>query len=141
MILHPSINIGFAVSVGEELLVPVVKNAERKDIREIDKEVRWLAAKARNGKLDQGDCSDGTFTITNLGMYPVQEFSAIINYPQAAILAFGRIQKTLLIDDAGTMVVHDTLMTTGSFDHRIINGAHAAEFLDTFKTALEKELR
>ncbi len=140
IVFHPAVNIGFAVSSGKELFAPVVKDADQKDIREIDREVQWLAAKARNGKLDAADRLNGTFTITNLGMYPVEEFSAIINYPQAAILACGRIQKRLLIDDAGMMTVHDSFNIIGSFDHRIVNGAYGAQFLARLKTTLEKEL-
>jgi pyruvate dehydrogenase E2 component (dihydrolipoamide acetyltransferase) len=140
-VIHPHVSIGFAVAVGDELMVPVVKNADRKEIKEIDAEVRWLSAKAKSGKLEADDSYGGTFTISNLGMYPVQEFTAIINYPQSAILAFGKLQKALLVDDNYTMKIINTIVVTGSFDHRIINGAQAAQFLSHFKESLEKELK
>ncbi len=140
IVSHRDINIGFAVAVGTDLVVPVVRNADQKGIREIDHEVGWLTAKARNRKLDPEDQAGGTFTITNLGMYPVQDFSAIINPHQVSILAFGRIHKSLQVDSANTMKVISALTVTGSFDHRAINGAQAAEFLAAFKAVIEREL-
>jgi len=99
IILRKKINIGFAVAQGEELFVPVIKNADAKSIFEIDKEIKSLIAKTRSGRFDEGDLSEGTFTISNLGMYDADEFSAIINPPQAGILAVGKIKKTLHVDE------------------------------------------
>lgn len=138
LILFDRINVGFAVSRGEELFVPVVRDADSKSIEEIDREVKWLIAKIQNDRIDQADISGGTFTVTNLGPYQVDEFYAIINPPQAGIIAVGRMRKTLFIDDSGAMSIKTVSTVTGSFDHRIVNGATAAAFLDHFKKIIEE---
>jgi pyruvate dehydrogenase E2 component (dihydrolipoamide acetyltransferase) len=138
LILFDRVNVGFAVSRGEELYVPVVRDADSKSIEEIDREVKWLIAKIQNNRIEQADISGGTFTVTNLGPYQVDEFYAIINPPQAGILAVGRMRKTLFIDDSGAMSIKTACTVTGSFDHRIVNGAAAAAFLDHFKKIIEE---
>ncbi len=131
------IHIGFAVESGPQLFVPVVRNADRKVVEEIDSEVKRLAAKAKSGKLVPHDVRSGTFTVTNLGIYPIDEFYAIINYPQLGILAMGTIGKTIFIDDDDTMRIRSVFTVTGSFDHRCVNGALGAKFLQTFKQIME----
>jgi pyruvate dehydrogenase E2 component (dihydrolipoamide acetyltransferase) len=138
LILNNGFHIGFAVARGDELHVPVVKDAHSKGVEEIDKEVKWLIAKVQNGKLEQNDLSGGSFTITNLGTYPVDEFSAIINPPQSGILAVGRMKKTLMIAPDNSMNIQTVCTVTGSFDHRIVNGAQGAAFLEKFKEIVEE---
>lgn len=137
LILFERVNIGFAVSRGDELYVPVLRDADSKSIEGIDREVKWLMAKVRNERLEPADITGGTFTITNLGIYKVDEFLAIINPTQSGILAVGRMKKTLFIDDAAAMSIRNACTVTGSFDHRIVNGAQGAAFLEEFKKIVE----
>lgn len=137
--IYNTVNIGFAVAVGTELYVPVVRDADKKHIMEIDAEVRWLTAKARNGRLEPGDIANGTFTVSNLGTYPVDEFSAVISPGQAGIIAVGKSEKRIVIDKDNTMRIVEAANITGSFDHRIVNGATAAEFMERVKNILEEE--
>ena len=136
---NSQINVGFAVASEDELYVPVIKEANSKNLYKIDEEVKWLVSKAQNKKLEPEDISGGTFTISNLGIYPIDEFYGIINYPQAVLLATGRIKKTLSITDDNNMTVRNVFSITGSFDHRIANGALAASFLTEMKKLLEEE--
>ena len=102
--------------------------------------MRELTEKVRNGGAGKRDFTDGTFTITNLGMFPVEEFSAIINPPQTAILAFARTKRILEVDEDNSMRMKRVCTVTGSFDHRIINGAQGAAFMGRLKEIIEKEL-
>jgi pyruvate dehydrogenase E2 component (dihydrolipoamide acetyltransferase) len=138
VILFDGINIGFAVTAGDELYVPVVKDADKKSVQDIDREVKTLVAKAQDHGLESRDVSGCSFTITNLGVYQVDEFGAIINPPQAGILAFGRMKKTLHIDEDDAMHIKRVCTVTGSFDHRFINGAQGAAFLEKFKKIIEE---
>jgi pyruvate dehydrogenase E2 component (dihydrolipoamide acetyltransferase) len=140
ILASPQANIGVAVAVGEELHVPVIRQAESKDIQEIDRELASLAAKAQAGRLELADLAGGTFTLTNLGMYPVEEFAAVLNAPQLAILAAGRIRKELAVAEDESLRVRAVLTLTGSFDHRAVNGAQGAAFLAEIKRILEEEL-
>jgi pyruvate dehydrogenase E2 component (dihydrolipoamide acetyltransferase) len=140
IVLRKKINIGFAVAQGEELFVPVIKNADAKSIFEIDKEIKSLVTKTRSGLFDEGDLSEGTFTISNLGMYDVEEFSAIINPPQAGILAIGKIKKTLHVDELEKIDIRNEFTVTGSFDHRIVDGKSGAQFLHEFKKTIEEKI-
>jgi pyruvate dehydrogenase E2 component (dihydrolipoamide acetyltransferase) len=140
IVLWKKINIGFAVSKEEELFVPVIKNADAKSIFEIDQEVKSLVAKTLSGKFDEGDLSEGTFTISNLGMYDTDEFCAIINPPQAGILAVGKIKKTLHVDEFEKIGIRNEFTVTGSFDHRIVNGKSGAQFLQEFKKTIEEKI-
>lgn len=140
LLLNQEINLGLAVSAGEDLYVPVVHNAGEKRIPEIDRELEWLIAKVQNGRVEPEDLSGGTFTVSNLGMFPVDEFTAIINPPQVAILAFGRIRKEIVVDKNGSMNIGSTCVVTGSFDHRVVNGARGAAFLAEIESIMEKEL-
>jgi pyruvate dehydrogenase E2 component (dihydrolipoamide acetyltransferase) len=140
VIISDNINVCFAVAVEDELYAPVVRGADKKGIGEIDSEVRSLISKAQKKALEREDISGGTFTVSNLGMYPVDEFYAVINYPQAGILAMGRIGKTAHIDEANAISIRNVTTLTGSFDHRIVNGAKGAAFLARCKKVLEEEI-
>jgi len=140
ILASPQANIGVAVAAGEELHVPVIRRAESKDIREIDRELASLAARAQAGRLGLDELAGGTFTLTNLGMYPVEEFAAVLNAPQLAIVAAGRIRKELAVAEDESLRVRAVLTLTGSFDHRAVNGAQGAAFLAEIKRILEEEL-
>jgi pyruvate dehydrogenase E2 component (dihydrolipoamide acetyltransferase) len=134
--LLPDINLGIAVALEEGLIVPVIHNADQKSLRELSRLLSDLTEKAREGKLIPDDVADGTFTITNLGMYGVDEFEAIINPPQAAILAAGRIVDRAAVVD-GEIEIRPTARITLSADHRIVDGAVGANFLREVRQLLE----
>jgi len=138
--LYNSINIGFAVADEDELYVPVIHDANVKEIIEIDTEVKFLVSKTQDKRLGREDISGGTFTISNLGTYPIDEFYGIINFPQAVLLAIGKISKILKIEDNNKMSIKSAFTIAGSFDHRIANGVQAAEFLGEVKRILEEEI-
>jgi len=140
LVLFGEVNVGCAVTAGDDLVVPVIRSADRKGIIEIDRELGLLVAKVQNGKLEPQDLLGGTFTLTNLGMYPVDEFCAVINPPQAGVLAIARAKKVLHIDDEDRMSIRTACTLTGSFDHRVVNGAQGAEFLQKVKETLEKHI-
>ncbi len=130
------INIGLAVAVDDGLIVPVIRNADKLSILDISKKRDELVKKAREGKLLPSDYEGGTFTISNLGMFEIDNFSAIVNPPQSAILAIGRIkQKPVIID--GNIGIRSMMQVTASFDHRCIDGALGAKFLQKVKGYLE----
>lgn len=138
--MHGAVNVGTAVSIPEDkgggVVVPTIRDAANKSIRVISAEVKALAAKAREQGLSMEEMSDGTFSISNLGMLGVEHFEAIINPPQAAILAVGAaVQKP--VARGGQVVVGNEMTLTLSADHRVIDGAMAAEFLQTLRTMLE----
>ena len=139
IVLYEDINIGFAVGVEDELFVPVIKNANKKDIMQIDLELKKLVAKTSSKKFESGDLADGTFTISNLGMYDIDEFCAIINPQQSGILAVGKLKKVLHIDESDRMIIRNSFIITGSFDHRFVNGKIGAEFLSKLKHFMENE--
>jgi len=134
---HGRIDIGVAVSLEGGLLTPVVRNADQKSVFDIAMEVKDLAKKARDRKLKPEEFTNGTFTISNLGMYGITRFTAIINDPESAILAVGGIQDQPVIEN-GAVVPGRVLSLTLSCDHRVIDGAVGAEFLRTLKKFLEK---
>lgn len=131
-----SVNIGVAVALDQGLIVPVVRNAHQLSVLEIARETRRLAELARAGKLKPEDFSGGTFTISNLGMYDVDSFTAVINPPESAILAVGSITPTPAVVD-GQVVVRERMKVTLSADHRAIDGAVAARFLQQVKRLIE----
>jgi pyruvate dehydrogenase E2 component (dihydrolipoamide acetyltransferase) len=138
--VHSHVNIGIAVGLRDGLVVPVLRDADRKSLRELAAASRALIDKARNGKLTQGDMAGGTFTVSNLGMFDVDEFQAIINPPESAILAVGSIlEKPVALD--GKVEVRPRLRLTLSVDHRVIPGIPAAQFLQTVKQLLQEPLR
>jgi pyruvate dehydrogenase E2 component (dihydrolipoamide acetyltransferase) len=135
--LYPTANIGIAVAVPHGLVVPVITNCERKTIPEIAAARADLVSRTREGKLDRSDLEDGTFTISNLGMYGVDRFIAVLNPPQAGILAVGAIQERAVVED-GEVVARPVMELTLSCDHRAVDGATASEFLADVKAFLEE---
>ena len=131
------VHIGVAVAVEEGLLVPVVRFADGKPLRSIATEVRDYAKKAKEKKLQPQDWEGNTFTISNLGMYGIEEFTAIINPPDACILAVGGIHEKPVVR-GGQIVPGHTMKVTLSCDHRVVDGVTGAEFLNTFKTLMEE---
>jgi pyruvate dehydrogenase E2 component (dihydrolipoamide acetyltransferase) len=136
---HRRIHIGIAVALDDGLTVPVVHDADRKTLTQIAREAHALAGNARAGRLALQDLSGGTFTISNLGTYGVDHFTAVINPPQAAILAVGAAQTQPVIRD-GELAVGTTMALTLSIDHRVLDGATAAAFLADLKELLEHPL-
>lgn len=136
---HYDVHIGVAVAVEDGLLVPVVRHADAKGLAEISSEVRSFAQKAKDKKLQPSDWSGNTFTISNLGMFGIEEFTAIINPPDAAILAVGGIQEVPVVKN-GAVVPGQVMKMTLSCDHRVIDGATGAAFLNTVKGYLERPL-
>lgn len=131
------INIGVAVAVDDGLIVPVVRRADEKGVAEIAAEVNELAVRAREGRLVPQDVAGGTFTITNLGMLGIEQFTAIINPPQAAILALGAVQPEALVGEGGQIEARPVMRMTLSADHRVVDGAVAARFVGKLREALE----
>ena len=134
------INIGVAVAVEEGLLVPVVRFADSKGLSQISAEVKDFAQKAKDKKLQPADWEGSTFTISNLGMFGIDEFTAIINPPDACILAIGGIAKVPVVK-GGQVVPGNVMKVTLSCDHRVVDGATGAAFLQTVKALLEEPLR
>jgi pyruvate dehydrogenase E2 component (dihydrolipoamide acetyltransferase) len=118
-------------------VVPVIRSAERLTLAEIATARADLVSRSREGKLQRGDLEDGTFTISNLGMFGVDSFTAVLNPPQAAILAVGAtVERAVPLD--GELVVRPIVTLTATFDHRAVDGAPAAEFLQAVKERLEE---
>ena len=135
--LLPEVNVGVAVALEEGLIVPVVREADRKGVAEITAGVHDLTVRAREGQLGPADVAGGTFTVSNLGPFGIEQFTAIINPPQAAILAVGATQREAMVDEEGQVVVRPVMRMTLSADHRIVDGAIAARFLADLREALE----
>jgi pyruvate dehydrogenase E2 component (dihydrolipoamide acetyltransferase) len=131
------VNVAIAVATEDGLVVPVVHGADALDLPAISTRRREIAGAARSGRLRPEDVQGGTFTISNLGMYGVDAFQAIVNAPQAAILAVGRIVDRPWVVD-GALVVRPVLTLTVSFDHRVVDGARGAEFLDALAELIEE---
>jgi pyruvate dehydrogenase E2 component (dihydrolipoamide acetyltransferase) len=134
------INIGVAMAVEEGLLVPVVRYADNKPLSQIASEVKVYAGKAKEKKLQPSDWEGNTFTISNLGMFGIEEFTAIINPPDACIMAVGAIRQEPVVKN-GQVVPGNRMKVTLSCDHRVVDGASGAEFLQTFKQLLEEPVR
>ena len=134
------IHIGVAMAVDEGLLVPVVRFADNKSLSHIGAEVKEFAAKAKNKQLTPADWAGNTFTISNLGMFGIDEFTAIINPPDACILAVGGIKQTAVVKN-GQLVPGNIMKVTLSCDHRVVDGAIGAAFLQTLKSLLEDPIR
>lgn len=131
------INIGVAMAVEDGLLVPVVKFADNKSLSQIASEVKVYSQKAKDKKLQPSDWEGNTFTISNLGMYGIDDFTAIINPPDACILAVGGIKETPVVKN-GQLVIGNIMKLTLSCDHRVVDGATGAAFLQTLKSLLEQ---
>ena len=137
---NKQINIGVAVAVEEGLLVPVVRNADQKTLRQIAGEVKDLGGKAKSKKLQPSDWEGNTFTISNLGMFGIEEFTAIINPPDACIMAVGAITQKPVVRN-GQIQIGNVMKVTLSCDHRVVDGAVGSAFLQTFKGLLEDPIR
>jgi pyruvate dehydrogenase E2 component (dihydrolipoamide acetyltransferase) len=137
---YARVNIGVAVATDDALLVPVVLDADRKTLAEIAADTRRLADAARRRALAPDDLHDGTFTVSNLGMFGVRSFRAIIDPPQAAILAVGGIRRAPVEGEEGAVVFRDLMTVTLSCDHRVVYGADGARFLSRLRELLERPL-
>lgn len=136
---HERVNVGYAVAVENGLLVPVLHDVDRMDLRTISKTLKDLVQRTREGKSVPGDFEGGTFTISNLGQYPVEDFLAIVNPPESGILAVGRIEKKPVVRD-DSIVISERVHLSLSGDHRVFYGATAGEFLAELKRLLENPL-
>jgi len=136
IVLYEDINVGVATALDNGLIVPVIHNADRKDLKQISFEVSDLAQRARNNKLQPDDLANGTFTISNLGMFGIDRFTAIINPPQAAILAVGKMNQVFVPDENGQPVLRSVVSFSLSADHRVMDGSQAAKFLTDLKNNL-----
>lgn len=138
--IHGDINIGVAVAVDEGLMVPVIHHADYKSLSQIKSEIGDMATRARDKKLKPEEMQGNTFTISNLGMFGVDEFTAIINPPDACILAVGTINTKPVVRD-GQIVIGNTMKITLSCDHRVVDGAIGAQFLQTLRDYLENPMK
>jgi len=134
------IHIGMAVAVEEGLLVPVIRFADNKSLSQISNEAKSLGGKAKNKELQPKDWEGNTFTISNLGMFGIDEFTAIVNPPDACIMAVGGIKETVIVKN-GQMQIGNVMKVTLSCDHRVVDGAVGSAFLQTFKSLLEDPVR
>jgi pyruvate dehydrogenase E2 component (dihydrolipoamide acetyltransferase) len=140
MLYKKRVNIGMAVALEQGLIVPVVTDADKRGLLDLARESRRLADAARSGKLKAEELQGGTFTVSNLGMYDVESFTAIINPPESAILAVGAIIPTPVVNADRQVVVGDQMKLTLSSDHRALDGAIAARFLQSLKQLLEQPM-
>jgi pyruvate dehydrogenase E2 component (dihydrolipoamide acetyltransferase) len=139
LIRHSHVNVGIAVATERGLIVPVVRDVDQKSIGQIAREARDLAERANAGKLQPPDYSGGTFTVSNLGMFGVEQFQAVINPPESAILAVGAITREPA-EYQGEIALRDRLRLTLSVDHRALDGAIGARYLQALKALLEKPM-
>jgi pyruvate dehydrogenase E2 component (dihydrolipoamide acetyltransferase) len=138
--LYSRVNVGVAVAAQDTLIVPTIFDADQKSLGAIARDARELIGKVRDGKITPPELSGGTFTVSNLGMYGIESFSAVINPPQAAILAVGALKKKPVVDDSGRIVARDMMTVSLICDHRILYGADGAEFLARVRQLLEQPL-
>jgi pyruvate dehydrogenase E2 component (dihydrolipoamide acetyltransferase) len=138
--LYSRINVGVAVAAQDALVVPTVFDADLKGLRRIAAETRALAARVRDGSITPPELSGGTFTVSNLGMYGISNFSAVINTPQAGILAVGELKAKPVVADSGEIVSRQLMGVTLACDHRILYGADGAQFLARVRELLESPL-
>jgi pyruvate dehydrogenase E2 component (dihydrolipoamide acetyltransferase) len=135
--LYSRVNVGVAVAAHEALVVPTVFDADKKGLRQIATDTRALAGKVRDGSITPPELSGGTFTVSNLGMFGIDDFSAVINTPQAGILAVGAIKERPAVRD-GEIVPANLMNVTLACDHRVLYGAEGAEFLARIRALLEE---
>jgi pyruvate dehydrogenase E2 component (dihydrolipoamide acetyltransferase) len=136
IVRHHRVHIGVAVAVEDGLITPIVRDADAKRVREIAVEVKELAGRAREKKLKPEEYTGATFSISNLGMFGITEFTAIINPPESGILAIGAMEEKVVVED-GEMVVRPRMRVTMSCDHRVVDGAMGAKFLQTVRELIE----
>jgi pyruvate dehydrogenase E2 component (dihydrolipoamide acetyltransferase) len=139
IVRYTRINVGNAVAIEGGLIVPVIQDADRKSLGQISTESKALVEKARAGKLQPSEFEGGTFTISNLGMFGIEQFTPIINAPEACIMGVGSITPTPVVRD-GEVTVRNLMRVTLSCDHRVVNGSHGAEFLQTLRRLLENPM-
>ena len=141
--VQPQVHVGFAVALEEGLIVPVIFDADAKPLKDVARETAELAGKARTGNLTPDELTRGTFTVTSLGMYDIDVFTPIINPPQAAILGVGRlVDRPAFVGDSGTEVERRSFLTLSlTFDHRLLDGAPGAQYLQTVRRNLEQPYR
>jgi pyruvate dehydrogenase E2 component (dihydrolipoamide acetyltransferase) len=137
IIQYSDVDLGVAVALEDGLVTPVVRKAQEKSLREISEAVKDLAQRARNKRMKPEEFQGGNFTVSNLGGFGIDSFSAIINPPQGFILAVGRINKTAVVDDCDNVLVGQRMTVTMSCDHRVIDGALGAEYLKELRRLLE----
>jgi pyruvate dehydrogenase E2 component (dihydrolipoamide acetyltransferase) len=138
---HDQVNIGMAVARDTGLLTVVVKECDKKSLAQIARDAREVVNRAREGRMQADDMLGSTFTVSNLGMYDVEHFIAIINPPQAAILAVGAVQQVPVVEGNGQLAVGTRMKATLSADHRVTDGAEAARFMQGVRKALEEPMR
>jgi pyruvate dehydrogenase E2 component (dihydrolipoamide acetyltransferase) len=139
IVRYGRINVGFAVAIEGGLVVPVLMDANHKSLGQIAQEAKSLIDKSRSGKIAPSEYENGTFTISNLGMYGIDQFTPILNPPEACIMGVGGlVQKPVAVD--GEVVVRDRMRVDLACDHRVINGVQGAEFLQTFRRLLERPM-
>jgi pyruvate dehydrogenase E2 component (dihydrolipoamide acetyltransferase) len=138
--LYERVNIGVAVAAMDALVVPTIFDADRKSLGQIARDARGLIEKVRERTITPPELSGGTFTVSNLGMYGIEHFTAIINPPQASILTVGALAKQPAVDDNGRIVARDQMTLSLVCDHRILYGADGAQFLARVKQLLEQPL-
>jgi pyruvate dehydrogenase E2 component (dihydrolipoyllysine-residue acetyltransferase) len=141
LLVHRRVHVGIAVAVDGGLIVPVVRDADHKRLTQLAREARELIGRAREGKLAAAELGGGTFTVSNLGMFGIDQFTAVINPPEAAILAVGAAIAEPVASETGEVVVHRRMRLTLSIDHRALDGATGAGFLQQLKTVLEHPLQ
>ena len=135
---HSRVNVGIAVAAEDSLVVPTIFDADTKSLVAIASDTRALAQRVRDGSISPAELSGGTFTVSNLGMYGIDSFSAVINPPQAAILAVGSLKPRAIVDPTGAIVARETVNLALAADHRILYGADGARFLARIRERLEK---
>ncbi len=136
---YRTVDISVAVAIPDGLITPIVRNADIKGLAQISSEMKDLATRARAGKLKPGEFQGGTFSVSNLGMYGIREFAAVINPPQGAILAVGAGEQRPVVKD-GALAIATVMTVTLSVDHRVVDGAVGAEYLAAFKKLVEDPL-
>ena len=138
--LYERVNVGVAVAAQDALVVPTVFDADRKSLGQIARDARAVAEKVRDKSITPPELSGATFTVSNLGMFGIEQFTAIINPPQAAILTVGALAKRPAVDETGRIVARDQMQLSLVCDHRILYGADGAQFLARVKELLEQPL-
>jgi pyruvate dehydrogenase E2 component (dihydrolipoamide acetyltransferase) len=138
--LYSRVNVGVAVAAQDALVVPTIFDVDRKSLGQVARDARELIEKVRDGSVTPPEVAGGTFTVSNLGMYGIDAFTAVINPPQAALLTVGALKKRPVVDDNGRIVARDAMTLTLVCDHRIIYGADGAKFLARVRELLEKPL-
>ena len=139
--IYQSVDVSVAVAIEGGLVTPIIKQAEQKPLSLISAEMKDLAKRARDGKLRPEEFQGGTVSVSNLGMFGIKEFSAVINPPQGCILAVGAGEKRAIVNDSGDLEAATVMSCTLSVDHRVVDGAIGATFLKAFKSYIQKPVK